>query len=224
MWETLDVQPRHQVMKDMDFLTRSESRFRDLDLSRVRRSRNSAQILEYVASNPEIAAMVRVLCLRVSGYTFAALARGETEGDLEMLIEQLLVQTKYLTAFSIDKADLLTPLGTSKLLACKSLRLVDLRTVGFRGEGLQLFSGQELPALEYFGLSVFNLAYKSLMLPKNLRRVSLHCDSMSTFVREEAPIMDQQICVGTIEELSIFDKHGDVAHFVSKHFAVSVSR
>ncbi|KAL5504896.1 hypothetical protein ACEPAH_7559 [Sanghuangporus vaninii] len=219
LWETLDIQLRHQVVKDEGCLSRSNSKIRRLDPSSIRRSRNSTHILEYVASNPEIAAMVRVLCLRVSGYTFAALARGESEGDLEKLIERLLTQTKALTAFCIDKADLLTPLATSKLLVCRSLRLVDLRTVGFRGEGLQMFSGEELPVLEHFGLSVFNLAYKSLKLPRNLKRVSLHCDSMSTFVREEAPILDEQICPETIEELAIFDKHGDVALFVSKHFA-----
>ncbi|EJD08499.1 uncharacterized protein FOMMEDRAFT_151361 [Fomitiporia mediterranea MF3/22] len=213
IWETLDVQLSHQV-EQASYLRAAKSR----GALGWKRSRKSVHILDYVASHPDLASMVRILCLRVSGYTFTALARGEPENDLERCIERLLTATTGLTAFCIDKADLLTPLAVSRIKTYKTLRLLDLRTVGFRGAGLRLLSEEELPNVEWFGLSVFNLAYKSLKLPKNLKRVSLHCDSMSTFVRNEAVVLDSNISIGTIEELAIYDKHGDVALFMSRHF------
>lgn len=45
---------------------------------------------------------------------------------------------------------------------------------------------------------------------------------MSTFVRNEAVVQESGVSVGTIEELTMYDKHGDVALFVSKHFLASL--
>ena len=212
MWETIDVQLQHSEYVADQHRTRSCG---------LKASRNSLQILEYIAARPRIAKLVRVLCLRVSGYSFAALTRGVTTDDLELRIEWLLAQTSSLVAFCIDKADLLTSVAVCHLLSYrKSLRLVDLRTVGFRGAGLQLLAESDLSGLDWLGLSMFNLAYKSLTMPKGLRRVLLHCDSMSTFIREEETTLRPYLGINTIKELSLYDKHGDMALYLSRHFLV----
>ena len=140
--------------------------------------------------------------------------------DLQLRVEYLLGQTTSLVAFCIDKADLLTSKSACHLKSCRSLRLLDLRTVGFRGAGLQLLADSDLSSLDWLGLSMFNLAYRSLTMPKNLRRVLLHCDSMSTFVQKEESNPEAFLGINTIEELSLYDKHGDMALYLSKHFAV----
>lgn len=212
MWEALDVQLQHSEYT-VDRHTANQCA--------PRASRNSLQILEYIAARPGLAKLVRVLCLRVSGYSFAALTRGVDTGDLELKIERLLAQTSSLRAFCIDKADLLTSAAACHLMSYrKSLRLIDLRTVGFRGAGLQLLAESDLSGLDCLGLSMFNLAYKSLAMPKGLRRVLLHCDSMSTFIREEEVACTPHLGINTIEELSLYDKHGDMALYLSRHFLV----
>ena len=56
------------------------------------------------------------------------------------------------------KADLLTSAAVCHLLSYrKSLRLVDLRTVGFRGAGLQLLAESDLSGLDWPGLSMLTL-------------------------------------------------------------------
>lgn len=140
--------------------------------------------------------------------------------DLQLRLEYLLGRTASLVAFCIDKADLLSSKAACHLKACRSLRLLDLRTVGFRGAGLQLLADSDLSNLDWLGLSMFNLAYKSLTMPKGLRRVLLHCDSMSTFMQKEESNPGFFLDINTIEELSLYDKHGDMALYLSKHFAV----